>query len=173
MAMSKEWSGLSPETKSIISQFHGAGDVPVGQIAKALGVTILVSNLGPGRSGQISRGEQGYVIKINRFESKERQRFTVAHELAHYLLHRDIIDASPDGIQDNVLYRSGAPERIEFEANRLAADILMPEVSLKKKMTELGGRVTEAAIDMMAEHFKVSKAAMEIRLGAVKNLVVS
>jgi Zn-dependent peptidase ImmA (M78 family) len=49
----------------------------------------------------------------------------------------------------------------------------MPENSLRKKLSEIGGRVSEAAIELLAEHFKVSKAAMEIRLNTVTNLIAS
>ena len=104
------------------------------------------------------------LLNVNRFETKERQRYTIAHELAHFLLHRDLIDSLEDGLTDNILYRSGAPEHIEFEANRLAADILMPSDTVRQRLVEYGGQVTEAVIADVAKYFRVSKAAMEIRL---------
>ncbi|TRD15238.1 ImmA/IrrE family metallo-endopeptidase [Palleronia caenipelagi] len=166
MAESREWQRIKPAHREIIERLQAAGSVPVGALANELGIHIKVANLGPGNSGQISRDPdgEGYIIKVNRFEAKERQRFTIAHEIAHFLLHKDIIDSSPDGIQDTVLYRSGAPEKVEYEANRLAADILMPQVPVSNRLRELGGRVTEKAIEVLAEDFKVSKGAMEIRL---------
>ena len=137
----------------------------LGHLAKELGVAIRVSSLGTGISGAISREGNQYVIKVNRNEARERQRFTIGHELAHFLLHRTIIDSSPDGITDTVLYRSGAPERIEYEANRLAADIVMPMRLIEKELREnFGGVVTDATIESLASQFEVSKAAMEIRL---------
>jgi len=167
MALSREWGRLSDNERDAILAHQLNGNVPVGAVATALGIRIKVSNLGPGNSGQISRDGDGYLIRVNRFEAKERQRFTIAHEIAHFLLHKDIIDSSPDGIVDTVLYRSGAPESIEFEANRLAADILMPRSSVERRLRELGGRVTEMVIDLLAKDFKVSRAAMEIRLQSV------
>ncbi|MEO1139696.1 MAG: ImmA/IrrE family metallo-endopeptidase [Pseudomonadota bacterium] len=164
MPQSREWRKLSEQQKATIAQFQNGDTVPIGALARSLGLRIKVANLGPGKSGQISRDDEGYVIKVNRFETKERQRFTIAHEIAHFLLHREIIDSSPDGIVDTVLYRSGAPENVEYEANRLAADILMPRRSVERRLRELGGRVTELAIEVLARDFKVSKGAMEIRL---------
>jgi Zn-dependent peptidase ImmA (M78 family) len=118
-----------------------------------------------GVSGQIAREGGRYIIRVNRNEARERQRFTIAHELAHYLLHRDVIDGSPDGITDNVLYRSGASESIEYEANRLAAELIMPMGLIEKRLKEdFGGLVTEATIESLAASFQVSKSAMEIRL---------
>jgi Zn-dependent peptidase ImmA (M78 family) len=118
-----------------------------------------------GVSGQIMKENDHYTIRVNRHEARERQRFTIAHEIAHFLLHKSIIDSSPDGIKDNVLYRSGEPERIEYEANRLAADIVMPMTLVETVLREeFGGVVTEATIESLAARFQVSKAAMEIRL---------
>ncbi len=167
MPQSREIRRLSDDQRQIIEEFQAGANVPVGALAQRLGLRIKVANLGPGNSGQISRDGDSYLIRVNRFEAKERQRFTIAHEIAHFLLHRDIIDATPDGITDTVLYRSGAPESIEFEANRLAADILMPRVSVERRLRELGGRVSEMVIEVLASDFKVSKGAMEIRLQSV------
>ena len=164
MANSREWQRLTEEHQNQIRSFQGGGNIPVGALAHSLGIQIKVANLGPGVSGQISKSGNSYVIKVNRFETKERQRYTVAHELAHFLLHRDLIDSLEDGLTDNILYRSGAPEYIEFEANRLAADILMPSESVRNRLVEYGGQVTEAVIADVANYFRVSKAAMEIRL---------
>lgn len=68
-------------------------------------------------------------------------------------------------IKDNVLYRSGAPEQIEFQANRLAADLLMPMPLVQQKLeNDFQGHVNDLAIESMAASFGVSKSAMEIRL---------
>ncbi|MBS1303039.1 ImmA/IrrE family metallo-endopeptidase [Loktanella sp. SALINAS62] len=161
------WQRVDPDARRVLQELSGEGPVPVGGIARALGIEVKVSALGPGKSGMIQRSGNTYVIKLNRFESAERQRFTLAHELAHFLLHRDIIDASPEGITDNVLYRSGAPEVVEYEANALAADILMPRDQVRSKFLEIGGRISDAAISACAEYFRVSKGAMEVRLDSI------
>ena len=168
MVQSQEWKKLGVTQRSIIDEAQMAVSVPVGEIARRLGLRIKVANLGQGISGQISCDNEGCLIRVSRFESKERQRFTIAHEIAHFLLHHNRIDESPNGITDTVLYRSpgkhGAPDPMEFEANRLAADILMPTGSVQKRLRELGGRVSDMSIEVLARDFKVPKAAMEIRL---------
>lgn len=164
MAMN-ELAKIAPEERLIVDRHLSSYPVKLGQLAKDLGVEIKVSGIGTGISGQIRREDEKYVIRVNRNEARERQRFTIAHELAHYLLHRGIIDSSPAGITDTVLYRSGAPERIEYEANRLAAMIVMPMPLVERELKEkFGGVVTEATIDGLASLFEVSKAAMEIKL---------
>lgn len=163
--MSKELARVAAHERAVLDRFLSEYPVKLGHLAKELGVAIKVSSLGTGISGAISREGNQYVIKVNRNEARERQRFTIGHELAHFLLHRTIIDSSPDGITDTVLYRSGAPDRIEYEANRLAADIVMPMRLIEKELREnFGGVVTDATIESLASQFEVSKAAMEIRL---------
>jgi len=162
---SREYNRIQAPEKEILDRYASQYPVKLGQLANELGVSIKVSSMNTGVSGQIMRDNDGYLIRVNRHEARERQRFTIAHELAHYFLHRSVIDSSPDGIKDNVLYRSGAPERIEYEANRLAADIVMPLHLVEKVLKEeFDGVVTEATIESLAARFEVSKAAMEIRL---------
>ena len=144
-------------------------DVPVklGAMAKELGLTVKLSTMKPGISGHIRyAGDEGYIIRINRHETRERQRFTLAHEIAHFLLHRDEIDRLEDGIMDNVLYRSGAPEQKEYEANRLAADLVMPRDAVEERLEAFGTPASDEIIDYMAAVFQVSKAAMEVRLSS-------
>lgn len=162
---SREYKRIEGHEKEILDRYLSEYPVKLGQLAKELQVSINVSSMSTGVSGQIMREDGGYVIRVNRHEARERQRFTIAHELAHFFLHKPVIDRSPDGIKDNVLYRSGEPERIEFEANRLAADIVMPLPLVEKVLQdEFDGVVTEATIESLASRFQVSKAAMEIRL---------
>lgn len=165
---SREMRRLQADERATVEKYVSEYPVKLGQLAKELGVTIKISNLHTGVSGQIKREGNEYLIRVNRHEARERQRFTIAHELSHFLLHRHIIDSTPEGIKDNVLYRSGAPEHVEYEANRLAADIVMPMELVETVLEqEFGGVITEATIESLAARFQVSKAAMEIRLSTL------
>ncbi|MBX9463597.1 MAG: ImmA/IrrE family metallo-endopeptidase [Aquamicrobium sp.] len=165
---SKELARVAKAEKAILDRYMSDYPIKLGQLARDLGVAIKVSSMGTGISGQISREGNQYVIRVNRNEARERQRFTIAHELAHYLLHRNVIDSSPEGITDTVLYRSGKPEQIEFEANRLAAEIVMPISLVEKEVQQrFRGVVTETTIESLASRFEVSKAAMEIKLSTL------
>jgi Zn-dependent peptidase ImmA (M78 family) len=146
----------------ILRQFTNETPVKVGALAAALGLRVVLASLPMNISGLIQPDDQGFVVKINRFESKERQRFTIAHEIAHYLIHRDRINA---GIVDSVLYRSKLSSRMEAEANRLAADIVMPSDAVNAAMQNYGNTVGENGIAELAEQFGVSKQAMAIRVG--------
>ena len=80
-------------------------------------------------------------------------------------MHRDAID-SVGVIRDNVLYRSGQPERLEYEANRLAADLIMPIDQVQSDLASIGVPVSDVVIERLAQDWQVSKAAMEIRLSS-------
>ncbi len=58
------------------------------------------------------------------------------------------------------MYRSGLSTREEIAANSLAADILMPRPLLAEHIKNWGRDVS-----VLAKIFKVSEAAMRIRLG--------
>ena len=138
--------------------------VKLGKLAKELNVSVKISSLPTGVTGQIRREGDGYVIRVNRYEARACQRFTIAHEISHYLLHQSFIDSIADGIVDNVLYESDAPERFEIAANRLAMKIVAPMTLIEEKLAELGGVATEATTECLADMFQVPKPVMEIRL---------
>nr|WP_070959397.1 ImmA/IrrE family metallo-endopeptidase [Hyphomonas sp. Mor2] len=161
---SKEYRNLAPEIRADIDEFLLEHPVKLGAIAKRLGVKVLKSTLPRGTSGQIGLENGSFVIRINRHEAKHRQRFTLAHELAHFLLHRDRIEAA-NGWSENVLLRApNQPMQIEYEANRLASDLVIPSEQLAKVTGEYSGPMTPEIIEDLALRFGVSTAAMEIKL---------
>lgn len=146
-----------------IEPYQKTAPVDIIQIAERFGLKVWESNdLPPGISGKLFHDERnggvsGYSILVNRAESSVRRRFTAAHEIGHFLLHRDRIG---QGISDDEWYRGGLTSHEESEANRLAADILMPRPLIhdyqKRGFANAG---------VLADIFKVSKAAMKIRIG--------
>lgn len=161
--MSPEWNRLDPAVRAQIEAFQDAPPVRLPELARALGVPIKAATLGPGISGEIRPDDDGsFVIRINRHDPAKRQRFTVAHELAHYLLHRDEIGT---GIEDDVLYRSSLSDRREQQANRLAADILMPGELLAEAREAAEEKGVGDLVLYLADLFAVSEAAMRIKVG--------
>lgn len=163
--MTREWDRIAPEEREIIAPFLVEVPVKIATMARALGIEVKSATLRPRISGQLQRSPDspsGFRIRINRHEAPSRQRFTIAHEVAHYLLHRDFIG---DGIEDSILYRSTLSDTREAEANRLGAQLLMPKESVIRVLRELGGRATPEIARAMAVRYDVSEAAMSIRLG--------
>ncbi len=164
MTTSNEWLGLNDEQKRIIKKYHSSFPVMVGNIAKELGITVKMATLPATISGEIKEDDGKYIIRVNRHDVKERQRFTLAHEIAHFLLHKDRIG---DGISDDVLYRSKLSDFMEIQANRLAADILMPWDLIQPKLTEYSQMRNEERFEKIASDAQVSTTAIKIRLGKV------
>ena len=141
---------------NIIREFQQREPVDVKGIARALGIEVREEVLGDGISGKITRNDGCYTITVDASESKLRQRFTIAHEIAHYVLHADLIE---NGVIDNEMYRSKqlSDER-ERQANRFAAWILMPDNLVRS----LADQHLDAK--QIAERLQVSEAAMKVRL---------
>ncbi|SFV87690.1 Zn peptidase [hydrothermal vent metagenome] len=119
-----------------------------------------IEDLGDEISGQIIKVQDSndkFAISVSQSDNKQEQRFTAAHELSHFLLHKDKIG---DGIVDSPLYRSTMSNKIEVEANKLAADILMPYVKIDLAIEE-GAKTLED----LARYFDVSVQAIKVRLG--------
>jgi hypothetical protein len=156
---------LSPDEVELLEKFTGSYPVKVGELANELGLRVVTAPLPPRISGLIqpnAEAASGYEIKLNKYEVPERQRFTLAHEISHYLLHRDDIGK---GVVDNVLYRSQLTSRKETEANRLAAMIVMPANLVRREAHQRGGAGVPGVVEELAELFKVSAPAMKVRLG--------
>lgn len=159
---------VKEDEAEIVRRFTSSFPVKVGELAKELGLKVTRAPLPPKISGLIqpiqpsADAPAGFEIRVNKYEIPERQRFTVAHEIAHYLLHRDDIGS---GVVDSIMYRSNLTSRKETEANRLAADIVMPARAVGRELERLGGQRTEDVVEELATIFRVSVPAMKVRLG--------
>ena len=160
---------LTAEQKELIENSQNsllANPVNIVRLAKDLGVAeVLKSELGEKISGIIEKRDEGFVIITNKAQPKVRRRFTIAHELAHFLLHRDQIS---DGITENAIYRSTLSNQYEVEANRLVGDMLMPLDKIDEYINR--GGTAKATIGGLAYRFDVSVSAMRARLGIPSNL---
>ncbi len=164
MTTSREW-GLIPEEQLEIIRKHQRGfPIKVGAIAKDLGIVVKKSTLAAGISGEVKEIKGQCIIRVNRHDVKARQRFTIAHEIAHFLIHRDKIG---NGIVDDVLYRSNLSDALEAQANRVAADIIMPWELIKSSLTNYSHLKSESKIEKLSEEVEVSTTAIKIRLGKI------
>ena len=147
--------------KKILDLHSSQAPVNLQAIANDLGVNILHADLGEDIAGVVRKdlmfgGSSGYLILVNSRDGTNRQRFTIAHELAHFLLHKEYIG---DGIKENALYRSNLSNSMERQANRLAANILMPRILVDKLMSQYKGDIT-----LVAKKLQVSQEALKILL---------
>lgn len=154
---------IPAEVKAILDSATEELPVDVLGAAKKLGVYVYSAELADKVSGVLVRdpsygSKSGFVIFVDQDEPAYRQRFTAAHELGHFVLHKDSIG---DRVEDNYLLRSeGMSNKQEVEANKFAASLLMPMDMIKAEME--AGNTT---ISGLAKKFQVSPTAMSIRLG--------
>jgi len=142
-----------------------APPVDVEKLAAQLGLLVYRSDLSTEIAGKIVRETSllsdysGFAVHINMHDNPRRQRFTLAHEIAHYVLHRDLIG---DGVTDDAMYRSKLGDIYERQANRMAADILMPAPLVRSEYR------IQPAIAPLAQAFNVSMDAMAIRVNELR-----
>jgi hypothetical protein len=161
------WQRVGQEEMARIAPYLDSEPVPIGAIAQALSIDVVSITLPADISGlirQMTPGMDAYQIQVNNTDAAVRQRFTVAHEVAHYLLHRAKIGT--DGITDSILFRSKLSDRTEAEANRLAAAILLPWAKVQAWCQAHYGCSPQAEhLDEVAKAFKVSNLAVGFRFG--------
>lgn len=98
-----------------------------------------------------------FEISVNSKHHPNRQRFSMAHEYAHYLLHRGKIDTMHEG--ERILHRNGDRNSIEYQANTFAAELLMPEALVRRAF-----RLSHGSLTKMALELGVSKDSLKYRL---------
>jgi Zn-dependent peptidase ImmA (M78 family) len=142
--------------------------VPVERIAKQMGARVEYAPLDGDLSGFAHIRDGIAIVGINALHAPTRQRFTLAHELAHVILHRSELEAAVHvdrgSLRRDALASEGT-DSTEIEANTFAAELLMPKPFLE---SALNGRTVDLeddeAVTTLAKRFKVSEAAMRHRL---------
>jgi hypothetical protein len=99
-----------------------------------------------------------------------RERFTKAHEIGHWVLHIDksVLDqpslfGDGDETQDAILCRDGDKSRLEWQANRFAAALLMPKALFLDVALPLNLGTWQAQYELR-ERFNVTISTLVIRL---------
>lgn len=146
--------------------------VPVKRIATDEGVMLLESPFPSDVSGALVRTGRVVAIAVNPGQHVNRQRFTIAHELAHYFLRHSEGEDHLDR-KFTVLRRdensSMATNENEIQANYFAACLLMPESFLRRdvaQLTRFNGETVlgEREVFSLSKKYQVSRAAMSYRL---------
>jgi Zn-dependent peptidase ImmA (M78 family) len=145
--------------------------VPVMKIAKACGARIHVDSLDGDLSGFLYRDEKDAIIGINTHHSSARQNFTLAHELAHLLLHEQEQLHVDHGFRVRLRndVSSQGTDEAEREANLFAASLLMPKKFIEKDLAgvEFVDLLDDDLLYDLARKYGVSTQALVNRL---KNL---
>lgn len=131
--------------------------VDVDAIAEQVGVRVRYAPyLEGGRdiSGRFDMINGQAICSVRTTDTETRQRFTLAHELGHFVLGHG------GGFRDNEISLSGHFDYREVEANAFAAELLMPKIAVD----HLIEKENIKNVDELAEWFNVSSQAMHYRL---------
>lgn len=158
MKIADQWDVLTAARRSAPVDVHG--------LPERLGIRLKKAFLASGISGMLERFGNTFIVTVCATDPYTRQRFTLAHELGHYMLHRHLVG---DGVDDDRAYRSTQAGKYhntligpseETEANKFAANLLMPRELVNAEWGKPG-----STVQSMAALFQVSEHAMSIRLG--------
>lgn len=146
--------------------------IPVDRIARSLGAQIRYSLLDEELSGLVCIQNGVPIIGVNTLHHPHRQRFTIAHEVAHLHLHREHIASAVHidkrftvpALKRDANSATGT-ERLEIEANQFAAALLMPRHLLLNYLNEsLFDIDDEGPLEELSRKFHVSKTTLQFRI---------
>jgi Zn-dependent peptidase ImmA (M78 family) len=146
--------------------------IPVNKIAEHAGCQVKAfDDDKDGVSGVFMVNNSIPMIGYNSNQSPVRQRFTIAHELGHFILHSHN-DPKEVYVDHNTfpLFRdensSTGASIVEQQANAFAAALLMPERLITEEVKNLNLDLTDESAELteLAKKFNVSIMAMSIRL---------
>ena len=140
--------------------------VPVKQVATHLGIKLELTDLGEDCSGVLVRNGNRAVIGINDKQHSNRQRFSIAHEIAHLILHEgDTYIDKGYRVHFRDLESGSGTKFEEMEANAFAAALLMPAKWVRDAFRQQPFDLTEDdSLELLAKKFEVSTQAMTYRL---------
>jgi len=161
---------MTPEERAIalLSRYKIKGPpVDVAEIALEEGARVVFQDLEAKVSGVLVQKDKTATIGINALHHPNRQRFSIAHELGHYLMHAD----RPAVFVDEVLvhFRADPPDTADYrevEANSFAAALLMPSAWLKQDLAEknIDALFGDRPLEQLARRYEVSTLALSIRM---------
>lgn len=140
---------------------------PLTKIMRFLNISIEYTPLDEELSGMAMIKNNQKLVWVNALHQPNRQRFTLAHEVGHHVLHadflQDAVHVDRGILRRDVISGEGTDER-EIEANAFASELLMPESQLEAALPEHFDLDDPEVVAKLAARFRVSLAAMQYRL---------
>jgi predicted transcriptional regulator len=113
----------------------------------------------PERSGSLFvESPNKFTIIVPAHTSRLRDRFTIAHELGHFIVHYMWRRHQGDVVDRPMMALRKGSDRIEWEANWFAAGFLMPAAEFTDAFSRAAGDIS-----VVAETFEVSLSAAQVR----------
>lgn len=145
--------------ESFAKQFGYTPGGDIHEFVRRIGGKVAVADtllVDPERSGSLYvEAPEDFKIVLPAHTGPSRDRFTIAHELGHYVLH---YLWSPEKAGGRMMATRRGSDRIEWEANWFAAAFLMPADEFQRQYAACSGDLS-----FLAGKFGVSPQAAEVR----------
>jgi Zn-dependent peptidase ImmA (M78 family) len=130
--------------------------INIAELAQHLNITTRYEPMDDDQSGSLVKNKKSgqWVMTVNSLHHPHRQRFTMAHEIAHRICHA----AQSDEFRDNVFFRNKETNPMEIEANKFASSLLMPKDKFSSFIKNESSKVED-----ISKFFRVSSIAVRIR----------
>lgn len=175
-------ANIPPKLQAVLDHYKGTLPVPLVEIAHDLDIAVyMTDDLANSEAGLIRRnGENHFEVYLNSNQPSSSRQFTLAHEIAHRVLHEGRLEAGQEHVDGVAQYvgvlrngdTSGMSEEdltLERAANELADEIVMPaatftEVWKKYALTQ--------GVERVAREFGVSESTVTLRAAKLLGLVI-
>jgi len=146
--------------------------VSVEEIAEAVGIEELREVDSENFEGLLvtDAGKTKGAIAYAKSSGRERRRFTIAHEIGHFLIPTHGANAQCAKADLGVVKSADSRKSKEAEANRFAASLLMPRKLYLAGMRRLGAPETDHILKL-ASRYEVSKEAAARRFAELSEHV--
>ena len=134
-------------------------EINVEDIAMAQGLLVLDGGLIGAEARLLHNGTSG-IIRVKSNGNSSRRRFSIAHELGHWILHKNttILDFC-QSIEEGALTNKTTP--LEIEANSFASELLMPRFLFAPLCNQVEPNLNE--IKQLSETFDTSLTSTALR----------
>lgn len=148
---------LSKKEKDFIQKWR---NIPfnIEACIKDLGILLIKEDMNDLSAYLEKRPNGQWVIGVNKYHHPNRQRFSMAHELGHYINDQDFFKRE-SRLDDIILLRTNSINEREMRANEFASEILIPSEFFKDLIINQGKR----NIIELSSFFKVSPAAIKYK----------
>lgn len=133
-------------------------DIDIEAIAQHCGATVVYGPLGGCEARIVGVGDQA-LIRVRDDSPEPRRRFSVAHELGHWLRDRGKVHLA---CQARDFLTEWSADNPETRANRFASEVLLPERTFSPDCR--GREMTFGTVRSLAERYRTSLTATAIRL---------
>lgn len=131
--------------------------IDIEAIAQYCGATVIYEKL-VGCEARIIGRDKRAIITVNQNASVARKRFSVAHELGHWLKHRGKVALVCSNEQ--LVYKWDGHNK-EGVANRYAAEVLLPQYLFQPLLNDLP--ISFETVKLLAQQFETSLTATAMR----------